>query len=188
MRWANVNTANFSSLPIASSTDASGTLCSFTSLPTAAATCGPSCATVFTLLELVARRLPAVAERFGDVDAADLLAPAEVGDGAGDAQHAVVAARRQPHRRRGVGEQLACPARRGWRCGRAVRRRLRRWCAPRAPLKRLRLHRARLGDARGDLGAALARRRQGQVGGADARRPRRGGRCGRATAPTPCAW
>ena len=56
---------------------------------------------------LVARRLAAVAERLGDVDPADLLGAGEVGDGSGDAQHAVEAARRQAHRRRRVGEQLA---------------------------------------------------------------------------------
>ena len=56
---------------------------------------------------LVARRLPPVAERLRDVDSADLLSAGEVGDGAGDAEHAVEAACRKPHRRGSVGEQLA---------------------------------------------------------------------------------
>src|SRR3546814_19772817 len=47
-----------------------------------------------------------VAERFGHVDPADILGAGEVGDGAGDAKHAMVAARGKPHRRRGIGEQF----------------------------------------------------------------------------------
>src|SRR5690349_1579130 len=55
----------------------------------------------------IARRLPSIAERFGDMNAADLLGAGKIGDGAGDAQHAMEASRREPHRGRGVREQLA---------------------------------------------------------------------------------
>ncbi len=41
------------------------------------------------------------------MDSPDLLRPRQIGDGSGDPQHAVEAARRQAHRRRRVGEQLA---------------------------------------------------------------------------------
>ena len=47
------------------------------------------------------------------------------------------------------------------------------------------LHLPRRRDARGDLGRAFGRRRQYEVGGADRRRPRHGGRSGRAAAPRP---
>ena len=41
------------------------------------------------------------------MDSADLLGAGEVGDGAGDAEHAVEAARGEAHRRGGIGEELA---------------------------------------------------------------------------------
>lgn len=48
----------------------------------------------------------AVAERLGDVDSAYALAPREVGDGSGNAQHAVKAVRRKPHRGTDRGKHL----------------------------------------------------------------------------------
>jgi hypothetical protein len=51
--------------------------------------------------------LPTVAERFGDVDAADVLAACKIGYRAGDAQDAGVASCREPHGFGGLGEELA---------------------------------------------------------------------------------
>ena len=117
---------------------------------------------------LVARRLAPVAERFGDMDPADLLGPGEIGDRAGDAEDAVEAARRKPHRRRGIGEELAprLVGRRdlveqlavGFGIG-----------ARPVAVVALGLDCARGGDPARDLGAALRRRRQGEVGGGHAR-------------------
>ena len=56
---------------------------------------------------LSTRRLAAVAQRFGDVDAADFAAPRQIGDRAGDAEDTRIAARGKPHRLGGLGEQLA---------------------------------------------------------------------------------
>ena len=53
------------------------------------------------------------------------------------------------------------------------------------PLKRRDCSCAGPRHPRRDLGAAFGGRRQGEVGRADARRPRHEGRCGRAAAPTP---
>src|SRR6059058_6071186 len=61
----------------------------------------------------IPRRLPSVAKRFSNMDSTDLLGAGEVGDGAGDAQHPVEAARGQAHRRGGIGEQLAAGLIRG---------------------------------------------------------------------------
>lgn len=41
------------------------------------------------------------------MDPADLLGAGEIGDRTGDAEHAMEAARRQAHGRRGIGEQPA---------------------------------------------------------------------------------
>ena len=58
-------------------------------------------------MQLVPGRLTAVAERLGDVNATDLSGAGEVGDGPGDAEDAMEASRREPHRGRRVREQLA---------------------------------------------------------------------------------
>ncbi len=53
----------------------------------------------------VPRCLPSIAERFGDVDAPDLLGPCEVSDGTRDFEDAVISARRQAHRGGCIGKQ-----------------------------------------------------------------------------------
>jgi hypothetical protein len=53
----------------------------------------------------VARGLATIAERFGDVDPADGLDSRKIGDCPRDFQHAVIASRRQPHRRGRAGQQ-----------------------------------------------------------------------------------
>ena len=52
----------------------------------------------------VTRRLPSITESLGDVDAPDLLGARQVRNSPRDPQHAVEAARREAHCRRGVGE------------------------------------------------------------------------------------
>ncbi len=59
------------------------------------------------LFTLTPWRLPSIAERFSDVDAPYPFAARQIGDRAGDAEDAGVAARRQPHCLCGLGEELA---------------------------------------------------------------------------------
>jgi hypothetical protein len=47
--------------------------------------------------------LPSIAQRLGNVDAPDLLGSGEIGNGSRHAKHAVKPARREAHRRSGVG-------------------------------------------------------------------------------------
>ena len=110
----------------------------------------------------IARRLAAIAQRLGDMDPADRFGAGEVGDGPRDAQHPVKAARRQAHRRRRVGEQLAA---------RLVGRRdaveqfavgLGIGAHARAIVALATGARARAATRARDLGAAFGRRRQGQ--------------------------
>jgi hypothetical protein len=60
---------------------------------------------------VISRRAPqvfrqrAVRQRLGQMQAADFFRAVEVGEGAGDAQHAMIAARRQPHGFGGVAQQ-----------------------------------------------------------------------------------
>lgn len=114
----------------------------------------------------VPRWLAAVAERFGDVDAADCLAVREVGDGTADAEDPGIAAGRQPHRFRGLGEKPSAGfVGRGdgiEQC--AIRLRIR---ADRVVAVTVGLDRPGRGNAGGDFGRAFGRWRQDQVGGAD---------------------
>ena len=93
------------------------------------------------------------------MDSPDLLGAGEVGDGAGDAEHAMEAAGREAHRRGGVGEELAA--------GLVRRRDLVEQLAvglgvgTRAvAIVALGLELPRGGDPAPDFGAALGRRRQ----------------------------
>src|SRR6266571_3827295 len=112
-----------------------------------------------------------VRQRLGEVDATDVFRAVEVGERARDAQHAVIAARGEPHRLGGVAQQFQ-PG--GVRLGDLLEHgalRLRVGAHARKPERGVAfyLHLARGGDARGDLAAALGGRRQDQVGGAHGR-------------------
>ena len=97
-----------------------------------------------------------------------MLGAVEIGEGAGDAEHAVISARRELEALGGI-EKKFLPLGIGRRdlieelavgLGVGADAALRGECC-----EALHLTRARLGDARGDIGAPLRRRRQGEIGG-----------------------
>lgn len=103
-----------------------------------------------------------VRQRFGDVDAADSLCAGEVGDGAGDAQDAVVAAGGEAHGVGGVGQELD-PAGIGLRDG-VEQFALRLGIGAHAlAVVALSLDRTRFRDARRDVGTAFGWRRQREI-------------------------
>ena len=109
-----------------------------------------------------------VGQRLGEMHAADLLGAVEIGERARDAQHAMIAARREPHRVGGIADQrkpAPCRACATSSSAGPLACALVRTPASAERRIALRLHVARARDARRDLAAALGGRRQDQVGG-----------------------
>ena len=71
-----------------------------------------------------------IGQRLGEMYPAHRLLGVEVGERAGDAQHAVIAARGEPHGFRGLAQQAARRCR-AWRSSPGPSRSPARWCAPR---------------------------------------------------------
>ena len=112
----------------------------------------------------VARRLPPIAERLGDMDAADLLGTGEIGDRPSNAKHAVEAARGEAHRRRGVGEELSPWL--IWRRHAVEKLAVGLGVRPRSvPVVAIRLQLPSGCDPSGYLPAALRRGRKREIGG-----------------------